>query len=222
MHRSQNVICLTVGRALFSTTRLAALASRPTASKYTSFVSRRPGGVNRASDDRVVPAPVADRFVERREQPRVCRREHDEESVRRKVARCQDHLIGVALDVLQDIEIQECVKDPVRWKIRERPDDDLAPGRHLATRAERVDVAGKRGIGLETGPLSVESLRQHARRRAEPGPDLEDTWPQVRPHVPADVRLPADRMRECGELAALVDVARHDARRSVVPSTNHR
>ena len=145
-------ICCGVGIALLSNRRLPSEASMPTESMYKSLTSDSSSGAALSKRSLRIAAVVSDRFVERREQPLVSRRKHDQMPARLELSRGPFELSAVVFDVLEHIHVEDRVEPIVLAQIRQGADRDAAAVRQFPSYRGGVELIGERGIRLEADP----------------------------------------------------------------------
>ena len=166
------------------------------------------GGGQRAEGLLGVASIVADRPVERREEPLVGRREGDDVPARPEPLGGAGDLGRVVLDVLQDVHVEQRVESPPRPAGRPgcRPDLAALGSRRSRSSSSAGRRARRRAPGRPIGagrPGRAAGSSRPARRRP-PARRAE-----VRSTRSPEVRLPAPRGGEQVEFGADVGVIRH-------------
>ena len=113
---------------------------------------------------------VADRLVERREEPLMGRREGDDVPAGPEVPGGPGDLGGVVLDVLEHVHVEDRVEGLRRVEPLERADPDLAAERGSEPGADSSSSRPARaGVGLQADPSTLDPPGR-GRRVVPPSP----------------------------------------------------
>jgi len=156
----------------------------PAESRYQIFSSRRPAG-----DRPIVTAEVSDGRIEWRKQPLMGRRQNDHSATRSQKPRRVLQLFSVALDVFQNVDVDDAV-ELLTLDALQGAANDLTTCASVELFDVGCQLLDKSRIGFKAGPASTAPAIKVGSVSPETSADLENIPPKERPYLARPIRFP--------------------------------
>jgi hypothetical protein len=134
---------------------------------------------------------MTDRAVERAIKKRVGGGEYHKIAPRLQAQTRVRELGSIIFNMLEHIDVEECIKPPEILDILEYADDRTAKVGELAGLDGRRDLGDLGFIGLQTNPAIVPGMAKCPRRTANARADFKDVATQVGCDLPTKITLPS-------------------------------